>query len=112
MDKGYTLFCKAMEECYGTEGLKKATELYHFDTETDEIMGLMSEYTLLPKALRKATGVFTHANSFLKELADDYLGPMDYAYLPCETKSSEGAGEVSEEIRKKFKSNGKLLVNF
>lgn len=110
LDKGYTLFCKAMEECYGTEGLKKATELYHFDTETDEIMGLMSEYTLLPKALRKATGVFTHANSFLKELADDYLGPMDYAYLPCETKSSEGAGEVSEEIRKKFKSNGKLLV--
>ena len=31
LDKGYTLFCKAMEECYGTEGLKKATELYHFE---------------------------------------------------------------------------------
>ena len=58
LDKGYTLFCKAMEECYGTEGLKKATELYHFDTETDEIMGLMSEYIFYPKRFGKRRCIY------------------------------------------------------
>ncbi|MDL2238316.1 glycosyltransferase [Christensenellaceae bacterium OttesenSCG-928-K19] len=105
-EAGFVGFEQDMVACYGENAKEDAHKIYHQTEEDEGIVELICHYSMLPLVLRNAAGVFTHAGQFAQKLAEEYYGPVGWAYLPYKAPRICRAMSPTEDERLLIVSNG------
>lgn len=107
---GEVEYLNLMNTYYGVEGVNAAKGLYkpYFGGEKTRFWDsdVAITYPLFEPLLSRATGIFTHASFFAKQLQEHFFGPISYAYLPYELSSDTNHYLIQNE----FVNSDKTLI--
>jgi len=98
---------RLMKEFYGSAGCRALDQFFaRENTENEDILNTIMQYSMVSVILHYATGVFTHSGQFCRELKDSFFGPIGHAFLPCLIRE-ESAGRLPEPFGQ---DDGRVLM--